>query len=158
MLRKSGVLYSGFGDQQIDLSCVSDLSLPLHNMYCVFHDRHGDSQRRNLSVSVCAVSGDSKRGNSKWQMAATAHWWARDDRQSLTQALRTWLLTSCCRPRGNGGPPWNLRTSVDCNGKDTCTRDSIRQLKQTNFILGINEGERKRRAYHFSPWRRGNGK
>ncbi len=135
--------YSGFGDQQIDLSCVSDLSLSLHNVYCVLQDHHGDSQRRNLSVSVCAVSGDSKHGNSKWRMAATAHWWARDDRQSLTQALRTCLLTSCCRPGGNGGPLWNLRTSIDHNGKDTCTRDSIRQLKQMNLRLGRNERKEK---------------
>ncbi len=133
--------YSSFGDQQIDLSCVSDLSLSLHNVYCVLQDHHGDSQRRNLSVSVCAVSGDSKHGNSVTNgchgTLMGSGW------QSLTQALRTCLLTSCCRPGGNGGPLWNLRTSIDHNGKDTCTRDSIRQLKQMNLRLGRNERKEK---------------
>lgn len=99
--------------QQTGLSRVSDPPFLLHNAYCVFHVRHGDSPGWNPSVTARALSGDSHRGNSKWRMAATAHWWARDDRQSLTQALRTRLLTSRCRPRGTNGLPWNPRTSVD---------------------------------------------
>ncbi len=152
--------YSGFGDQQIDLSCVSDLSLSLHNVYCVLQDHHGDSQRRNLSVSVCAVSGDSKHGNSKWRMAATAHWWARDDRQSLTQALRTCLLTSCCRPGGGGGGEWWASVKLEDLYRPQRQRHMHTRLDpaaQTDeFKTGEKWEERKRRVYHFSLCRRGN--